>query len=195
MSTAPETTLSDVLAFLDLTDSLRAGVWVDGGWAVDACLGRQTRRHADLDIAIEERHRDTLVVALRERAYDDVPRSDTRAWNFVLGDAHGRLVDFHVIVLDADGRGIYGPPEIGTSYPAAALAGRGTIGGRPVACISPEWLVRFHTGYEVDEDDWADVAALCERFGMPIPDDYRRFAASSLAAHPGVPHVPDAGRS
>jgi len=27
----------------------------------------------------------------------------------------------------------------------------------------------------VDADDWADVSALCQRFGIPIPDDYRRF--------------------
>jgi hypothetical protein len=35
--------------------------------------------------------------------------------------------------------------------------------------------VRFHTGYQVDADGWADVSALCERFGIPVPDDYRRF--------------------
>jgi hypothetical protein len=35
--------------------------------------------------------------------------------------------------------------------------------------------VRFHTGYDVDEDDWADVSRLCERFGIPVPADYDRF--------------------
>jgi lincosamide nucleotidyltransferase A/C/D/E len=44
-----------------------------------------------------------------------------------------------------------------------------------VDCVSPEWLVRFHTGYPVDETDWADVSALCERFGIPVPSDYARF--------------------
>jgi len=50
---------------------------------------------------------------------------------------------------------------------------------RPVACITPEWLVRFHTGYAVDATDWADVSALCERFGLAVPDDYRRFVEGS----------------
>jgi lincosamide nucleotidyltransferase A/C/D/E len=48
-----------------------------------------------------------------------------------------------------------------------------------VKCITPEWLVRFHTGYELDETDWSDVSALCERFGIPIPDEYARFQRDS----------------
>ena len=39
----------------------------------------------------------------------------------------------------------------------------------------PEWLVRFHTGYEIDATDWADVSALCIRFGIPVPPEYSRF--------------------
>ncbi|MGA1371782.1 MAG: nucleotidyltransferase domain-containing protein, partial [Pseudomonadales bacterium] len=31
-------------------------IWIDGGWAVDALVGRQTRPHNDLDIAVEARH-------------------------------------------------------------------------------------------------------------------------------------------
>jgi lincosamide nucleotidyltransferase A/C/D/E len=55
----------------------------------------------------------------------------------------------------------------------------GTVGDRAVKCITPEWLVRFHTGYELDETDWSDVSALCERFGIPIPDEYARFQRDS----------------
>jgi lincosamide nucleotidyltransferase A/C/D/E len=44
-----------------------------------------------------------------------------------------------------------------------------------VRCIAPEWEVRFHTGYPVDEQDWHDVSALCARFDIPVPDDYARF--------------------
>jgi len=36
-------------------------------------------------------------------------------------------------------------------------------------------LVRFHTGYPVDGTDWADVSALCARFGLTVPSDYARF--------------------
>ncbi|MDH4308687.1 MAG: amino acid transporter [Acidimicrobiia bacterium] len=41
-----------VLSVLDLLDE----AWVDGGWGVDALVGRQTRRHLDLDLALPTRN-------------------------------------------------------------------------------------------------------------------------------------------
>jgi lincosamide nucleotidyltransferase A/C/D/E len=171
----PEMTADDVLSVLMVMEARGVRVWLDGGWAVDACLGAQTRRHGDLDIVIEHRHVTVAVAVLRERGFAPVARPDTREWNFVLGDHAGHQVDFHVVVLDEHGRGIYGPAADGQHYPAESLMGKGTVKGRVVSCISPEWLVRFHTGYPVDETDWADVSALCERFGLAVPSDYARF--------------------
>ena len=168
-----EMTARDVLDFLDQFEKRRIHVWLDGGWAVDACLGKQTRPHADLDIVIEEHHLDEATSMLRDNGYGPAYRGDTRPWNFALGDRDGHEVDFHVIVLNGDGDGVYGPPENGDVYPAASLTGAGSIAGRAVDCISPEWLVRFHSGYVLDEKDRADVAALCARFGIPLPDEYR----------------------
>jgi lincosamide nucleotidyltransferase A/C/D/E len=172
-------TADDVCAFLVLMEKHRVDLWLDGGWAVDASLGCQTRRHSDVDIVIEERYVAAAVSALQFAGYAPVPRPDTRACNFVMGDSAGRQVDFHVIVLDEHGRGIYGPPENGQFYPPEALAGTGTVGDRSVKCTTPEWLVRSHTGYQLDETDWSDVSALCERFGIPIPDEYARFQRDS----------------
>jgi lincosamide nucleotidyltransferase A/C/D/E len=163
----------DVLRFLDLVDEHHVRIWIDGGWAVDACLGRQTRAHADLDIVIEERNLDVIADSLRARGYRLARRNDTSPWNFALRDAAGHEVDFHVIVLNESGDGIYGPPENGDVYPAAALTGFGSIKGRAVACISPEWLVRFHSGYELDDNDRADVVALCAKFGIPLPPGFK----------------------
>jgi lincosamide nucleotidyltransferase A/C/D/E len=167
-----EMTLPDVLAFLDLTADLGVGVWLDGGWGVDALLGEQTRRHEDLDIVVEAAQSPLLVQHLRLRAFRPVPRDDTRPWNFVYGDAHGREVDLHVVEFTADGDARLGPADV---YPRGALDGFGTVGARTVRCVAPAWAVRFHTGYDVDEDDWADVSQLCARFDLPIPADYDRF--------------------
>jgi lincosamide nucleotidyltransferase A/C/D/E len=165
-------TVPDVLAFLDLIADLGIDVWLDGGWGVDALLGAQTRRHEDLDIVIEARHSPTLVQHLTLRGFGPVPRDDTSPWNFVYGDAHGREVDFHVVEFDGSGDAHLGPVDI---YPAGALTGYGTVGARTVRCLAPQWAVHRHTGYEVDEDDWADVSRLCDRFDLPIPPDFDRF--------------------
>lgn len=95
-----------------------------------------------------------------------------RPHNFVLGDDKGHEIDVHVIALDAIGNGIYGPAENGEMYPAASLAGIGTIAGHPVRCISPEWMVRFHSGCELKPNDFHDVSALCETFGIELPEGY-----------------------
>ena len=166
-------TEADVCAFLDLAASLVVEVWLDGGWAVDAWLGRQTRPHADIDIVIESKDLATLVDALRKRGYDDVPRDDTRGWNFVLGDRDGHEVDFHVIDLAPDGTGIYGPPPPEFIFPADSLTAVTDLCGRRVRAIPPHRLVEFHTGYEPDDDDRADVLALCAAFDLPVPETYR----------------------
>lgn len=95
------------------------------------------------------------------------------SWNFLLAHPQGAVVDLHVIVLDAEGNGVLGRPENGNAFPARSLTGRGTLGGRGVDCVSAEWAVRFHDAYRGDADDRADVRALCDRFGLEIPDQYR----------------------
>jgi lincosamide nucleotidyltransferase A/C/D/E len=164
---------ADVCSFLDLVGSLGIEIWLDGGWAVDAWLGGQTRAHADVDIVIETRALTTLVDALRARGYDEVPRDDMRPWNFVLGDRDGHEVDFHVIDLAPDGTGIYGPPPPEFIFPADSLTAVTRLCNRVVRAIPPHRLVEFHTGYEPDDDDRADVLALCERFEIEIPSSYR----------------------
>ena len=121
----------------------------------------------------------------RALAAFEVPQSDGQFGAIVVGvlphieklriAGAGRLR----IAERLSGRGIYGPPENGQFYPAEALAGTGTVGDRAVKCTTPEWLVRSHTGYQLDETDWSDVSALCERFGIPIPDEYARFQRDS----------------
>src|SRR5271165_2884831 len=78
-------------------------VYVDGGWAVDALLGQQTRIHQDLDIALPCEHVPRLRELLGSRGYREVPRDDSWECNFVLVDAGGREVDVHSYILDDEG--------------------------------------------------------------------------------------------
>ncbi|MEU7899337.1 hypothetical protein AB0B45_41610 [Nonomuraea sp. NPDC049152] len=67
--TEPEMTADDAQELLSLIDSLGIRVWLDAGWAVDTCLGSQTRPHADLDIVVQEHDVPAVTAALRDRGY------------------------------------------------------------------------------------------------------------------------------
>jgi len=166
---------TDVLDLYTSLGNLSIDIWMDGGWGVDALLGEKTRPHKDLDIAIQQKDVPLLRQFLQARGYLDIKLEEARPWNFVLGDENRREIDVHVIVLDAHGNGIYGPPEKGEMYPAASLTGTGTIDGQAVRCISPEWAIEFHSGYEVKEKDFRDVSALCSKFGIDLPAAYEQF--------------------
>jgi lincosamide nucleotidyltransferase A/C/D/E len=171
-------TSTDVLEIYLSLGKLGVHIWIDGGWGVDALLEEQTRTHRDLDIAIQEKDLATLEDYLSAQGYRRIKREIERPFNFVLGDDLGREVDVHVIALDNNGNGIYGPPENGQIYPADSLKGMGRIDGQPVSCISAEWKVKFHSGYELQEKDFKDVSALCQKFGIELPQEYARFKQS-----------------
>jgi lincosamide nucleotidyltransferase A/C/D/E len=155
----------DVLRVLDLLGAAGIEVWLDGGWSVDALLGEQTREHNDLDIAlrVEDRARfDEVMTAAGFR----VVKTDVVDDGSIEVDVH--FVDLDVTHVTEWGFEVYG----GVPYEAGEFTGVGTILGRTVACCSAASQVRYHTTYEPDEDDRHDVRALCERFGIPLPDGF-----------------------
>lgn len=154
-------TATDVVEVVGLLEGRGVEVVLDGGWGVDALLGRQTRPHADLDVAVAEGQVGALRQALGERGWSARPGGNDREESFVLVDGGGRRLDVHVWP--------------GIPYPAESLHGAGTVAGRRVRCITAEWAVKFHCQYEPDEDDARDVRALCEAFGIDLPERYRRF--------------------
>ena len=163
-----------VVHLLQLFEQQGIEVVVDGGWGVDALLGAQTRVHADVDIAVEHKDVPKLRALLEARGYQDVPRRGTWECNFVMGDEQGHEVDIHSYTFDAQGTLVFG-----VAYPRDSLTGTGTIQGYPVKCISAAWMVKFHAGYELDDNDYRDVSALCRRFGVPLPIEYERFTRDS----------------
>jgi predicted cupin superfamily sugar epimerase len=166
----PEMTANDVIDVLQLFNENLIELHIDGGWGVDALLWEQTRKHLDLDIAVQHKDVDKIRALLEARGYKEMPGNDSWECNFVMGDEMGHLIDIHSYTLDEQGRNIYG-----LAYPPDSLTGKGWVNGQPVQCISPEWMVRFHSGYPLDEDDYRDVKALCLRFDIPLPAEYTGF--------------------
>ena len=83
-----EMTSADVVNLYFELDNLGIKIWVDGGWGVDALLGKQTRPHKDLDIAIQQKDIPKLRELLEAQEYKDVKLEDAKPWNFVLGLFH-----------------------------------------------------------------------------------------------------------
>ena len=166
-------------------------LWVDGGWGIDALLGRQTRPHKDFDAIAAFEDLPALTGFLSGRGFSLKLIWEENRWTpcpvppalvgrerpaaeaataFVLEDASGREIDFHIVRFDGQDRAV---PAWTTDlrFPAEAFAGVGTIGGTRVRCLSAEMQMRTHTGYPLKESDVHDLRLLHDRFGIDYPDE------------------------
>ena len=161
-------TIDQVHGFLDIFDELGIKVWIDGGWGVDALLGECTRNHQDLDIIISWKDSAILTEALLARGFVDIHTDDRKDRNFVMGHRlHGKI-DFHVIEFTDGGGAVYGPGEINWVITESELNAVGSIGGRQVRCLSVDYQVRSHSGYTLQDTDFADLRALQEKYGVKL---------------------------
>ncbi len=158
----------DVVGVYSLLGENGIKIHIDGGWGIDALIGKQTRPHGDLDIAVQHKDVPKLRELLGAKGYTDKVGEETKDYNFVLGDDEGHEVDVHSYTFDPEGHNIYG-----IEYPAESLTGTGSITGIPVDCIALEWVIKFHKNYDPDEEDIKDVQSLIEKFGVEPPKNYK----------------------
>ena len=163
----------EVERVLQLAQIAGIPVIVDGGWAVDALLGWQTREHSDLDLAINQQYLPRLLNILRRLDYQYLHREDEWAHNFVLENGAGHQIDLHSFVRNSKGQII-----AGVEYPGDSLTGQGRISGMNVSCIHPEWLVDFHLGYDFDHQDYQDLVYICNLYKLSLPPEYQEYANS-----------------
>ncbi|MEV5078748.1 amino acid transporter [Streptomyces sp. NPDC056159] len=158
-------TADDVLSNLAVLRSADIGVWVGGGWSIDALVGRQTRQHRDLDLMHHKIQEPAVVAALADAGF--VETLDWRPVRFVLADPRGREIDLHPLTFAEDGSAVQAFPERDHPfvYPASSFV-TGTILGRTVPCLSPEQQVYFHQGYEPAAHDRHDMSQLRQVFGI-----------------------------
>ena len=153
-----ETGPLEVLAVLDLLRRTGCRAWVAGGWGVDALLGRRTRAHRDLDLALDASGTDAALAALTASGY--VVETD---WLPVRTElyrpGHGR-VDVHPVVFEPDGNGVQAgfDGEV-FRYPRTAFT-TGSIAGTTVGCLSAELQLTFRQGYPLRPADHHDLALL-----------------------------------
>ena len=163
--------LVDVLSVTEALD--RAGVrhWVAGGWGVDALVGRQTRPHRDLDLAVDAGQLPAVLALLRGQGY--ATETDWLPVRVELAAPGERWVDVHPVVFDADGHGRQAGLDGATfDYPATDLV-VGSVDGHPLPCLSAGRQRAFHTGYPPRPQDRHDLALLA---GLAAPSAIVRTA-------------------
>ncbi|GAA1599934.1 hypothetical protein GCM10009804_65760 [Kribbella hippodromi] len=143
---------------LELVGALEGlGVWVDGGWGVDALVGRQTRVHEDLDLGVVRHELDRVVEVLGGLGYEV---TDARYADVTVQLTHGvegHRVDLHPSTavdggteqLDFEGNDRVIPPAV-----------EGWIGGVKVRCMPVSAQREAHQGYVLRPQDHHDLRLL-----------------------------------
>ena len=160
----------EVLHVLDQLMAEGIVAWVDGGWGVDALLGRQTRHHSDLDLVIDAAALSRFNAVLLAEGFEVV--RDWLPTAIAFRHPDGRAIDLHPAELTPDGGGdqVQRDGEKRFHYAAPTV---GRIGSRSVSCCTVETQIASHLGYQPNEDDVADMEALAAKFGRELPPPYR----------------------
>jgi lincosamide nucleotidyltransferase A/C/D/E len=152
--------LRDVEEIVGLLSGAGVRWWLSGGWGVDALVGRQTRRHKDLDLVVAREDMVTAAQTLAAHGFHPVPEDYPGADRHVPGsvlperdlvqDAAARTVDLHPV--DADDW----PQRIGV--PDAFTTGALEIG--PMPCLSLGAQVVAHQGFELADEHRANIRSI-----------------------------------
>lgn len=148
---------AEVVCVVDWLDERTVTYQINGGWAVDALHGSQTRSHGDLDVFVDATIVDALVEWLEHRGY--TVAEDWRPIRVELRDRE-RGVDVHPMEIDADGDGIQ--RGFGDEVFAHRKRDRtaGVIGGRPVVVARADRLRDLRAGYALRPVDHHDLELL-----------------------------------
>lgn len=161
-------TADDVLEIIGRLDAAGVRWWVHGGWGMDALLGKETRPHDDLDLAVVRSDIDRLEATLSD--FRRVPERDEWPASFVITDPRGRQIDIHPLRLDDDGNGWQEQRDGREAlWSREALSGRGRIAGHVVRCTTAEFELASHAYPGHDDIDRRDAELLAERFGLEAP--------------------------
>ena len=160
---------TDAIEIITYAEENEINIWIDGGWGVDALLEEETRAHNDIDLFVEESNSKKFIEILKEKGFAEVAEAYTTTSHTVWKDTKGRIIDLHIFEFNEQGNLVFE----GETYSGDVFSGIGKISNKVVKCISAENQVLFHLGYEHDENDVHDVRLLCERFNIPIPNEYK----------------------
>ena len=160
---------ADAIEIISYAEDNGINIWLDGGWGVDALLEKETKAHNDIDLFVEIVNSKKFIDIIKEKDFSEIKEAYTTTSHTVWKDAKDRIIDLHIFEFNKQGDLIFE----GETYPSSVFSGIGKIGDKVVKCIGAKDQVLFHLGYEHDENDVHDVRLLCERFNIPVPNEYK----------------------
>ena len=149
---------SEAERFLVCLVNSKLNFWLDGGWGVDALVGKQTRQHKDLDICISIADQLQAKASLEEIGYSiSKDESPTR---LIMTDENNQRIDIHLLSFDEKGNGIQKYSGGFHKYPAKDLKCVGRISSLAVNCLSPQLQTEFRKIYTPNEKSLHDSSQL-----------------------------------
>ena len=150
--------VAEVLKVLDAVRSTGCRFWLEGGWGVDALVGRQTRPHRDVDVDFDADYEDEVLEVLSRLGYSI--ETDWRPNRVELSAPGARWVDLHPLVIDDTGDARQAALDGGWHELHRSWFTTGVLGEVRVPCVSVEAQRLFHAGYELRAVDRLDLAQL-----------------------------------
>ena len=157
------TPLTEVLAVLNALSAAGCRYWLEGGWGVDALVGRQTRPHRDLDVDIDAATETAALAVLAERGY--VIETDWRPNRVELVAVRRGRVDLHPLLIAEDGSARQGALGGGYYHFPSTYFTVGHLSGTDIPCITAEAQRLFRQGYELRSVDRHDLQVLMDLEG------------------------------
>lgn len=164
-------------------NNLGIKIWIDGGWGVDALLGKETRPHKDMDFIADKKFYSQIRNYFTEKGYKVSKEEPDDRWHFIM-DGPGGQLDIMLVGLLEEGGASYEPVGLDVeAFPAFAFEGRGSINGVEVECISAKYRllcltkgfgVVGRTGYVFSEKDYDDLKAISNKFNIPMPEEFEK---------------------
>jgi lincosamide nucleotidyltransferase A/C/D/E len=185
----------DVLVVLAVLAAEGVACVLAGGWAVDALDGEERRRHADVDIVIDDYEtalplaRQALgALGFREVEQRDIPGLWMPRLS-LLDDGAGHRVE----LVSIDWPLLCGAIGADDTTVRQRAITTGKIQDQTVACLSAPVQLLFHSGFPPRSTDESDVAQLLRQVAAALPfcgDDgrARRAATTVLLANHRVVH-------
>ena len=164
------------LAAISSLDNLFRGhdtpYWIFGGWAVDLHLGRVSRPHADIDVAVWADDRAAVATMLRDAAWQHHPEADEDGYTCY--KRAGVRLEVAFLAQD-EGGDVYTPLEVGRGeWPRESFGDEvGSLDGVRARVVSRASLLADKSVSRADavaaDKDRRDVASLRARRGEPLP--------------------------